>query len=140
MAGSARGVVVGAAVLAGPAGDQRLLATERASPPALAGLWEFPGGKVEAVETDHEALRRECREELGLDLEIGEQVGADVLTDDGTLTLRVYVARVTGGSLRLTEHSAYRWLAADELEEVPWISADRPVVEAVRALMTPGSR
>ena len=122
-------IVVGAAILR----DGRLLAVRRAAPPEFAGLWEFPGGKVEPGEDERGALARECREELGLDVEAGERVGPDTAIRGGTL--RVYVARVTGGELALTEHDASRWLTSTELDDVPWIPADVPVVDAVRALM-----
>ena len=135
-----RRIVVGAAVLDGEPPHARVLATQRATPPALAGLWEFPGGKVEPDETEVAALVRECAEELGLVLEVGERVGGDVPTVDGQMTLRVYLARVSTGELGLTEHAAARWLTYDELDAVPWIPTDQPVVEALRALMTAESR
>ncbi len=135
-----RQVVVGAAILAGDPPYQRVLATCRSAPPALAGMWEFPGGKVEAGESETGALVRECEEELGLTLEVGGRLGDDVPTVDGQLTLRVYVARVVTGDLGLTEHSEARWLTVTELDDVPWIPTDRPVVEALRALMSPESR
>ena len=136
-----RQVVVGAAILAATDGaGVRVLATQRAKPPSLAGLWEFPGGKVEAGETEVGALVRECHEELGLVLEVGMRVGEDVATADGAMTLRVYEATVTSGELCLTEHSASRWLTAAELDDVPWIPSDQPVVEALRSVMTARSR
>lgn len=122
-------IVVGAAVMS----EGKLLAVRRTEPPALAGLWEFPGGKVEPGETERGALARECLEELGLVLEIGERVGPDTAVPAGTL--KVYAARAVGGELALTEHDAYRWLSAGELDDVPWIPADAPVVAAVRALL-----
>ena len=135
-----RQVVVGAAILAGDPPYQRVLATCRSAPPSLAGMWEFPGGKVEPDESEIGALVRECEEELGLTLDVGERLGDDVLTVDGEMTLRVYVAQVVTGELSLSEHSAARWLSYDELDDVPWIPTDRPVVESLRALMRPESR
>src|SRR6266545_5054036 len=66
-------VVVGAAILDGG----RLLAAQRGEPPALAGGWELPGGKVEPGESEEDALVRECREELGVEIALGKRVGGD---------------------------------------------------------------
>lgn len=125
------GVVVGAAIVA--AG--RVLACARARPPELAGRWEFPGGKVEAGETETAALIRECREELGVRVQVGSRVGGDVPLA-GRAVLRVYAAAVRdGGTPRPIEHAELRWLAADELDSVAWLPADVPFVPAVRALL-----
>ena len=121
-------VVVGAAIV--DAG--RVLAVQRGAPPQLAGQWEFPGGKVEPGETEIEALVRECREELGLDLAVGERVGPDVPILD-RFVLRVYAARIVAGTLHLTEHTDARWLSAEDIWSVPWIAADAPIVTAVAA-------
>ena len=124
--GSAGLVVVGAATF-DAAG--RLLAAQRAAPARYAGLWEFPGGKVEAGETPAEALVRECREELGIEIAVGALVGeADI--DIGVL--QVYRASIISGEPQAREHQALRWLAPHELDDVPWIAADRPLVQRLR--------
>jgi len=123
-------LVVGAAVL-DAAG--RLLAAQRARPPTLAGLWEFPGGKVEPGEDPRMAVVRECREELGIEVAtepgpgalVGE-VGIRVGSSAGTL--RVYRARLVRGHPVALEHAAVRWLEPGELYDVPWIPADLPLV------------
>jgi 8-oxo-dGTP diphosphatase len=120
-------LVVGAAIY-DAAG--RLLAAQRNQPPQYAGLWEFPGGKVEPGETPEGALARECREELGVAIEVGALVG-DVEIPIGVL--RVYRARLISGSPSPREHRELRWLAPDELDDVPWIDADRPLVDRLRA-------
>jgi 8-oxo-dGTP diphosphatase len=121
------GIVVGAAIIA----DGRLLAAQRSEPPELAGGWEFPGGKVDAGESDEVALVRECREELGVEVRLGERVGGDwPLTP--TAVLRVWTAEIVAGTPRPLEHQALRWLAAHELYDVPWLDGDLPVVEAIR--------
>ncbi len=124
-------VVVGAAIIAGA----KVLAAARAHPPELAGLWEFPGGKVEPHETETEALYRECREELGVAIEIGARVGGDLITGGGRFLLRVYRAGIGEGEPEAREHTALRWLAADELDDVPWLPGNRPVVETLRELL-----
>lgn len=130
-------VVVGAAILDGDPPGCRVLVAERAEPLHLAGLWEFPGGKVEPGEGEVEALVRECREELSVDIAVGERLGGDLLLDGarGPWVLKVWTARIVAGDVRLVDHSDARWLAADELGDVPWIEADAPLVDALRALL-----
>lgn len=120
-------VVVGAAIIAG----DRLLAAQRAEPPEHAGRWEFPGGKVRAGEADQDALVRECREELGVSVKLGERVGGDWPVS-ATTVLRVWTARLVAGTPRPLVHLALRWLSAAELYDVAWLTADLPVVAAVR--------
>jgi 8-oxo-dGTP diphosphatase len=122
-------VVVGAAIVR--AG--RVLAARRSAPAAVAGGWEFPGGKVEPGESDVAALVRECREELGVDIRVGQLLGVGA---PGGVMLRVYRASLVGGEPRpLQDHDELRWLAADELATVAWLPADRPLLPAVRALL-----
>ncbi|HEY8730161.1 MAG TPA: (deoxy)nucleoside triphosphate pyrophosphohydrolase [Acidothermaceae bacterium] len=123
-------VVVGAALI----DDNRLLAAQRSEPPALAGFWELPGGKVDAGETDEAALVRECREELGVDIILGARVGRDwPIGDHGVL--RVWLAGIAAGAPRAIEHAALRWLTVDELHEVTWLSADLPIVDRLAEMM-----
>jgi 8-oxo-dGTP diphosphatase len=125
-------IIVGAAIL-----DRgRVLACARADPPALAGRWEFPGGKVEAGETDTEALVRECVEELGVRVTIGTRVGGDVPLAHGRAILRVYQAQLANGDVpQRLEHAELRWLAGHELDSVDWLPADAPIVSALRPLL-----
>ena len=129
--------VVGAALLrVDPA---RVLASRRTGPPRLAGYWEFPGGKVEDGESDEQALLRELREELGCEAEIGERLGPDLLIGR-TAVLRVYVARLTAGEPQLLDHDEHRWLTADELDDVPWIPVDAPLLAPLRAQLLMAAR
>lgn len=121
-------MIVGAAII----DDGRVLACARSDPPEFAGRWEFPGGKVEPGETDVEALARECVEELGVDIIVGDRVGEDVPLAHGWAILRVYAARLVEGNVpKLLEHSDMRWLAPDELGSVDWLPADAPIVAAL---------
>ena len=129
---SSRRVIVAAVIIQ----DGRVLACERSAPPEAAGRWEFPGGKVEPGETDAEALARECAEELGARVEVGERVGPDVPLAHGRAVLRVFAATLLHGDTpRALEHAAMRWLGPDELASVPWLPADEPIVAELPALL-----
>jgi 8-oxo-dGTP diphosphatase len=130
--------VVGAALVDD---RRRVLVAQRGSGP-LAGRWEFPGGKVEPGESDLSALVRECVEELGVVVQphafLGEVPLDGVVAggEPGASTLRVWWGRITAGELVAHEHTELRWLSADELDDLDWIAADRPLLPAVRTLLT----
>ncbi|MBQ1071917.1 (deoxy)nucleoside triphosphate pyrophosphohydrolase [Micromonospora sp. C31] len=126
-------VIVGAAIIR----DGRVLACARSAPPEVAGMWEFPGGKVEPGESETAALARECAEELAVRVEIGDRVGRNVRMAHGRSVLKVYAARLLHGDQpKALEHSALRWLAADELDSVTWLPADAPIVAALRPMLS----
>jgi len=122
-------VVAGAIVSAG-----RLFATQRGYGD-WAGWWEFPGGKIEAGEAPEEALRRELREELALEVRVGEEV-ARVEYDYPKfhLSMRLYLC-TPEGEPTLREHSAARWLSKDELEAVRWLPADIEAVDTLKKFL-----
>jgi 8-oxo-dGTP diphosphatase len=123
-------VIVAAAIVDGE--PPRVLAAQRSYPAELAGLWELPGGKVHPGETDLDALVRECHEELGVDIDPGARLGADVAVGPA-MVLRVWWARLVTGAPQPLEHTALRWLARDELDDVPWLPSDAPVMRELRA-------
>jgi 8-oxo-dGTP diphosphatase len=127
----ARGaVIVAAAIVDGD--PPRVLAAQRSYPPQLAGLWELPGGKVHSGESDLDALVRECREELGVEVAPGGRLGGDVMITP-TMVLRVWWARLVSGVPAALEHTALRWLAREQLDDVPWLPSDAPLMAALRA-------
>lgn len=125
-------IIVGAAIVE----NGRVLACARADPPEVAGRWEFPGGKVEPGETEIEALVRECVEELGVEVEVGARVGADIPLAHGRAILKVYLAKlVDGAQPQRLEHAELRWLDAESLHSVDWLPADAPIVDALESLL-----
>lgn len=124
-------IIVGAAIVQ----HGRVLGCERAEPPESAGRWEFPGGKVEPGEADVDALVRECMEELGVEIEVGERVGRDVPLAHGRALLRVWLARLIKGEPQPLEHASLRWLSVDEIDSVPWLPADAPIVAELARIL-----
>ena len=125
--------------------EGRVLAARRSGPPALAGLWEFPGGKVERDEDPGATAVREIAEELRCTIEVTGWLAADVdATADASpelgsgIALSVATARLVEGDPVPTEHDAVRWLRADQLDEVPWAEADLPFLGPVRLLLDEG--
>ncbi|TDC99126.1 (deoxy)nucleoside triphosphate pyrophosphohydrolase [Nonomuraea deserti] len=125
-------VVVVAAVIVAPGG--RVLAAQRAEPAALAGGWEFPGGKVDPGENERAALVRECREELGVEIAVGERVGGDWPLSPGYV-MRVWLCSLISGVPEAKEHLALRWLGPGDYYDVDWLGADRPIMKTVENLL-----
>lgn len=97
--------------------------------------WEFPGGKVEQGETDHEALLREIKEEMDWDIYVGRKLGT-ITHDypDFTIELHPYLCKGGEGDFTMFEHLDARWLERDELSSLRWTDADRKVVDLICAL------
>jgi len=115
-----------------------MLVARRTAPEEFAGLWEFPGGKVDAGEECEAALHRELREELGVGVRLGPELRAADAAGwrlNDRATMRVWLAEITQGEpLPLEDHDELRWVPlADRqvLLELPWIPADFPIVAAL---------
>ena len=119
--------------------DGKVLATERGYGNDAGfdetGWWEFPGGKVESGETPRQALKREIREELSADIEVGDPIVAIVYDYPGMgLHMTCYSCHLLS-PFDLVEHLNARWLGPDELDDVRWLPADERVLDAVRSTM-----
>jgi 8-oxo-dGTP diphosphatase len=115
--------VVAAAILH----DGRVLAARRRGPEAG---WEFPGGKVEADETEAAALAREITEELHVPISVADRLGEAA---DGRIRLVLFAATLVEGQPRAgADHDALRWLAAEDLDALEWLPIDRALVDLVR--------
>lgn len=110
----------------------RILATQRGYG-EFKDKWEFPGGKMEAGESREEALRREIREELDTEINIGKLL-CTVEYDYPAfhLTMHCYLCSVVSGTLVLKEHESARWLPAEALESVDWLPADLQILPLIK--------
>ncbi|GAB3284496.1 hypothetical protein GCM10027563_16390 [Parasphingorhabdus pacifica] len=124
-----RSVVVGAAIVR----KGQLLAQQRHFPAADAGRWELPGGRVDPGETEADAVVRECREELDVDVEPAHRIGTDVPLNNGML-LRIHAAELADSSAypKAVEHRAVRWIDGPDLTGLNWLDADRVLVHSIR--------
>ena len=98
--------------------------------------WEFPGGKVEAGESPEEALCREIREELEVEVNVGDLI--DTIEYDYPafhLSMKCYACTIAGGSPHLLEHEAARWLTAGQLDSVAWLPADITLIPKIAGLL-----
>ena len=95
--------------------------------------WEFPGGKVEVGESREEALIREIREELSLDIEVSEfSMSIEHTYPDFHLTMHVFKCVFDQSEITLNEHIALNWLSVDELDQLDLAAADLRVVKDLR--------
>ena len=120
--------------------DGKILLAQRKRGDALAGKWEFPGGKLEPGETPEECLRRELREEFCVETEIGAFVCSSRFEyKHATIELLAYRARHVSGEFRLNEHDRIDWVEPGKLLGFDLASADVPVVEALLKERSGGS-
>lgn len=94
-------------------------------------VWEFPGGKVMARESNEEALVREIYEELAIRIKVNSYCGENIFHyPEKSIQLKAYsCARTTKAPIVLTEHKAYQWLDKKELNQLNWAPADIPFLE-----------
>ena len=113
--------------------DDRVLLTRRAAGEKLAGKWEFPGGKLESGETPEECLRRELREELGIETRIRGFLGESIY-EYGHVAIRLiaYETEYLAGDFKLTVHDDMKWVAVDDLLKQDLAPADVPLVKHIQ--------
>lgn len=133
-------VLVAAAALVDA--DGRVLLARRPAGKAMAGLWEFPGGKLGPGETPERALIRELREELGIDVErscLAPLAFASHGYDGFHLLMPLYVCRVWRGTVTPREGQEFRWVRPARLRDFPMPPADAPLIAPLRDLLQPAA-
>lgn len=96
------------------------------------GGWEFPGGKIETGETLEEALIREIKEELNVDIKVGNNLGS-IEYDYPTfhLSMNTFLCEIIKGEIVLLEHDDARWVTINDLRSVDWLPADNILIENI---------
>lgn len=118
--------------------DGRILLQQRPEGKAMAGLWEFPGGKVEQGEVPEAALCRELREELGIELDAARMVPACFASaplGERHLVLLLYICRDWTGEPRALHATALKWAHPQEMRGLPMPPADEPLIDLLEALL-----
>ena len=118
--------------------DGRVLIAQRPEGKSMAGLWEFPGGKVDPGETPEQALIRELQEEIGIDVTencLAPFTFASHRYDDFHLLMPLYVCRVWEGSVVAREGQTLKWVRALALKDYPMPPADVPLIAMLRDLL-----
>jgi len=118
--------------------DGRVLIARRPEGKTMAGLWEFPGGKLQAGETPEAALVRELREELGIDTRgscLAPVAFASHAYEDFHLIMPLYVCRVWQGAVTAREGQELAWVRPARLADYPMPPADQPLVAMLRDLL-----
>ena len=115
----------------------RFLACQRPAHKARGLLWEFVGGKVEPGETHQQALMRECREELGITVRVGE-LFMELVHEytDLTVHLSLYHAAIESGTLQKLEHHDIRWLLPAEVDDYDFCPADEDILKKIKEAYT----
>jgi len=130
-------LVVAAAIVDDLDAPRHLLAARRSAPSKYAGLWEFPGGKVEPGEEPMAALHRE----LGEELEVSVLLGPEIINEEAAswpaadgIEIRLWLAQVTTGKPTAgVAHDEVRWLGRHEWADVAWLRPDLPMLDALAA-------
>ena len=129
--------IVGAAVILN-AKNQILIAQRQAEGGMLAGLWEFPGGKIAEGETMPQCIARELKEEMGIAIEVGPHlVTVPHAYTHFTIELHAHFARIRSGRPRHIECADHAWVTRDQFDSYPFSKADLDIIRALRALPKP---
>ena len=111
----------------------RFLACQRPAHKARGLLWEFVGGKVEPGESREEALIRECREELAVEVCVGGVfMEGDHVYPDLTVHLTLFHASIARGRIQLLEHNDARWITVEEVDQYPFCPADEEILAELK--------
>ncbi|AKG71642.1 pyrimidine (deoxy)nucleoside triphosphate pyrophosphohydrolase [Serratia fonticola] len=121
--------------------DGKILLAQRDSSSDQAGLWEFPGGKVEMAESQPQALARELREELGIIAKVGSFVASNQWQQsERVIRLHAWQVNSFSGELQLHCHSAFAWVTPEQARDYPLPPADIPLLESYIRLLSPSPK
>ena len=111
----------------------KILITQRNLKKAQGGLWEFPGGKIEPNETRENAIVREIKEELDIDIEVKSYLSEKVFNyPEKNINLIALECKKINGEIRLLEHEDYKWISKNELDNFQFAPADLFIVERIK--------
>ena len=106
--------------------DNKIFIAKRKAGGALSEKWEFPGGKVEEDESDENALLREFKEELGVEIIVGDLLGQTEFEHKGLNTVYAYyISFKEFANFKLTEHTEWRWACLEEIKQLDFVDSDR---------------
>ncbi len=109
--------------------DDKVLVVQRSEQMKMPLKWEFPGGKIEPNETEEECIQREIKEEINIEIEIIDKLNPSIFHYPTiSIELIPFIAKHTGGKIKLKEHSEFRLLEKEELSNLDWAEADIPVL------------
>lgn len=115
--------------------DNKILIAQRSKKDKLSSMWEFPGGKIEEGETPQECLKREIKEELNINVSIGEFFGESIYHyEGGSIKLLGYYAFYESGDLKLNVHDQVKWVTPEEIKNYDFAPADVPFVDQLKVL------
>ncbi len=113
--------------------DNRILAVQRSDGMPHPGKWEFPGGKLKEGETPEGCIRREIREELGVEIAVERLLpSVNHRYEKQTIKLIPFICTIREGTIMLSEHQEFRWIPCGEMEMMDWLDADVEVVGMVK--------
>ena len=116
-------------------GEGKILITQRNLKKSQGGLWEFPGGKIEKGETREEAIIREIKEELTIEINVESYLGEKVFEyPEKSINLIALNCRVKSGNIYLTEHEEARWVEKEELNSFEFAPADIFIVKKLQGI------
>lgn len=113
--------------------NEKMLITQRNLKKAQGGLWEFPGGKIEPNETRENAIIREIKEELDIDIEVKSYLSEKVFNyPEKDINLIALECKKVSGEIRLLEHEDYKWVPKNELDNFQFAPADLFIIEKIK--------
>lgn len=116
--------------------NEKILITQRNLKKAQGGLWEFPGGKIEPNETRENAIVREIKEELDIDIEVKSYLSEKVFNyPEKDINLIALECKKINGEIRLLEHEDYKWVSKNELENFQFAPADLFIIEKIKNIV-----